>query len=178
MSPVLASSDPISGNLLAELSTFVGREVELEELTDLQARTRLLTLVGPGGVGKSRLAVRLAATLRRNQQDGIWLVDLAHVSRSAHVPQAVAEALDVHEQAGRSWDTILTERLRARHVLLVLDNCDHVLTPTRELVDTLLLACPELSILVTSRQQLGALGERVWRVQPLAMSEAVQLFVD
>ena len=178
MSPVLASSDPISGNLLAELSTFVGREVELEELTDLQARTRLLTLVGPGGVGKSRLAVRLAATLRRNQHDGIWLVDLAHVSCSAHVPQAVAEALDVHEQAGRSWDTILTERLRARHVLLVLDNCDHVLTPTRELVDMLLLACPELSILVTSRQQLAALGERVWRVPPLAMSEAVHLFVE
>jgi predicted ATPase/DNA-binding CsgD family transcriptional regulator len=179
MNPLAVPSASESGNLPAELSSFIGRASELARLVDeLHGRTRLLTLVGPGGVGKTRLALRLGAMVRRDYQDGLWLVELAHVIHSAQVPQTVADALGVGEQAGRSWDETLAERLRTQHLLLILDNCEHVLERSSDLAKVLLQQCPGLRILATSRQPLGAPDERVWHVRPLESGEAVRLFVE
>jgi predicted ATPase/DNA-binding CsgD family transcriptional regulator len=160
------------------LSSFVGREAELAQLVEQHARTRLLTLVGPGGVGKTRLALRLAARVRGYYGDGVWLVDLGHTTGSADVPRTVADAFGMREQAGRSWDEVIAERLRTQDLLLILDNCEYVLARCRDLVEALLPACPGLRILTTSRQPLGASGERVWRARPLEASDAIQLFAE
>lgn len=190
MSLVLAPSDSRSGNLPAELSSFVGRDADLSQLADVQARARLLTLVGPGGVGKTRLARRLAAGLHPSYPDGIWLVDVAPLTEGSIVAQAVADVLGVGEEPGQSYLRTLEYRLRSNQLLLILDNCGHLVASCAELAEALLRACPDVHILATSRQPLAAACEHVWRVQPLSLpaahatqpaevlaSEAVTLFV-
>src|SRR6266849_3960852 len=140
----------VSHNLPAQLSSFVGREREIVEIKRLLATTRLLTLTGSGGVGKTRLALRVAEETLDLYPDGVWLVELAALSDPALVPQSVATALGVRETPGRPFADTLTEYLRAKTPLLILDNCEHLVAACAALADALLRACPKLAILTTS----------------------------
>jgi predicted ATPase/DNA-binding CsgD family transcriptional regulator len=179
------------GNFPAEVSSFVGREAQLSLLLDLRPTTRIMTLVGPGGVGKSRLALRLGSRLRYAFRDGVWVVNLAALADQDTVAQAVADALRIRAEAGQSWYQTVTEGLRRQQLLLILDDCERVIVECAELTAALLRACPGLEVLATSREPLGVEGEVVWRVPCLSLpavgpsdlaevqaSEAVQLFVD
>jgi predicted ATPase len=159
------------------LSSFVGREADVYRLADAQARAPLLTVVGPGGVGKTRLALRLAAGLRESYADGVWFVDVAPLEEPSLLAQSVAEVLGIRERVGQPWLKTLANTLRTRQLLLILDNCDHVAASCAELSEMLLRTCPQLRLVATSRQPLRAANEHVWRVQPLTASEAVSLFV-
>ena len=154
--------------LPAERSSFVGRRRELGELRQLVGQSRLVTLVGPGGVGKTRLALRLAADLRRSFPDGTAFAALETVQDPALVAGQVAAALDVRDVSGSWLLGGLTEVIGARQVLLVLDNCEHLRDACAVLADTLLAACPELRIVATSRQPLDLVGEAVFHVHPLS----------
>jgi predicted ATPase/DNA-binding CsgD family transcriptional regulator len=163
-------------NLPAELSSFIGRESELTLLADRLADARLLTLVGPGGVGKTRLALRLAAQARQAQPDAIWFVELGRLTEASLVPSAVAGAMNAREHARTPLVETLSNLLREQHVLLILDNCEHVLDGCAELAQQLLRTCPHLKIVATSREPLRVTGEVRWPVPSL--SEAVQLFAE
>jgi non-specific serine/threonine protein kinase len=179
-------------NLPIQVTSFVGRERELAEVRQLLTTTHLLTLTGAGGCGKTRLALQVAAGLLDAYPDGVWLVDLAPLNDPALVPQAVALALGIREAPDQPLLTTLAEALRARHLLLLLDNCEHLLDACASLTTTLLQTCGEVRILATSREMLGVRGEAVWRVPSLAFpefeispsleevrqNEAVRLFVD
>jgi predicted ATPase len=165
-------------NLRILLTTFVGRRRELEELRGLAGRTRLLTLTGPGGAGKTRLAKELAIELADALPGGAWLVELAPVSDPRLLIRAVATALDVEEQQSRPLVDSLVERIAGSPMLLVLDNCEHLLRASAELAEAVLGRCPELRIIVTSREPLNIGGEVIWRAPSLAEAEAIALFVD
>lgn len=178
-------------NLPAALTSFVGRGHERAELERLVSSTRLLTLAGPGGVGKTRLALTVAADLVDQFAAGIRLVELAALSDPVVADQSVASAFGLYEQADRSPIDAVTAYLRERQLLLVLDNCEHLVRACADLATRLLRACPDLRILATSRMPLGVPGELVWRVPSLSLPvadgdraegdpdqpEAVQLFV-
>jgi non-specific serine/threonine protein kinase len=167
--------DPRRHNLPAELTSFVGRRKELLELPGVLASSRLLSLTGAGGVGKTRLAVRLACGLVNEFPDGVWLVDLAPLSVPDLVAQAIATAVGVREGPQRSARDALLDTLRDRELLLVLDNCEHLITTCAELVEALLRAAPALRIVATSREALGVSGESVCRVPSLSLPEALAL---
>jgi predicted ATPase len=132
----------VLGNVPREVNAFVGRERELAQMRELLAETRMLTLVGPGGVGKTRLAVRLQAELSNAFSDGAWLVDLSPIVDPTLVPQALADVLGVRQPPEQSWLQELTRVLRARSALLVLDNCEHLVQACAEVAETLLSRCP------------------------------------
>jgi predicted ATPase/DNA-binding winged helix-turn-helix (wHTH) protein len=177
-------------NLPAELSSFIGRRRELEELPLLLAGSRLLTLTGSGGVGKTRLGLRLASDLVDGFPDGVWVVDLGALSGPDLIPATVASALGLREGAHRSARQALLDYLRERRVLLVIDTCEHVIDACAELVEVLLREAPQLRIVATSREALGVPGEIVYRVPSLAVPEdsstfaalidadAVRLFIE
>src|ERR671915_913197 len=154
-------------NLPSEVSSFVGREKELAEVKRLLENTRLLTLTGSGGCGKTRLALAAAGELVQGFGDGVWLVELAPLADPSLVPQAVASTLGVREQPGRPLTEPLSDYLRTRKLLLVLDNCEHLVEACAELAAVLLRSCPELRILATSRESLGIVGEVARPVPPL-----------
>src|SRR4051812_18284426 len=158
-------------NLPSPRSSFVGRERETEEVERELAMTRLLTLTGVGGSGKTRLALEVARGLVEAYQQGVWLVELAPLSEATLVPKAVAEALKVAERPGEPLSDTLSEVLRDRQLLLILDNCEHLLEASVRLVDRLLDSCPRLRILATSREGLGVEGEIRWVVPPLSAPE-------
>jgi non-specific serine/threonine protein kinase len=178
--------------LPAHLTSFVGRQQAIADLETCLAAARLVTLVGPGGVGKTRLALQLAAHLADSYRNGVWFVDLAPVTDPQLVGQAVATVLGVREQPDRSLVATLVAAIQAHRLLLVLDNCEHVVSACAALSDALLRAAPGLHILATGRQPLGIAGETVYRVPPLSLPEhtappmpeqllqydAVRLFVD
>ncbi|HEV2252352.1 MAG TPA: LuxR C-terminal-related transcriptional regulator [Streptosporangiaceae bacterium] len=166
------SGRPRPSNLPAELTSFVGRRSELREVKRLLATTRLLTLTGSGGAGKTRLALRAAAEMARGFPDGAWLVLLASIQDPMLVPQAVFGALGVRDlSAGLSLSS-LTEYLGGKHLLLVLDNCEHLLDGCATLAGTLIRSCPDLHVLATSRQALGVTGEVRMAVPPMSLPEA------
>ena len=154
-------------NLPLELSSFVGREKELAEVERLLEHNRLLTLTGSGGCGKTRLALAAATDLVEGFEDGVWLVELAPLADPSLVPQVVASNLGVSEQSGRSLTETLSNHLGSRRVLLVLDNCEHLIEACATLADALLRFCPELRVLATSREALGINGEVAWPVPSL-----------
>jgi predicted ATPase/DNA-binding CsgD family transcriptional regulator len=141
----------------------------MAEVKRLLKNTRLLTLTGPGGCGKTRLALRVANDLVEEFEDEVWLVELASLSDPALVPQAVASVLGVREQPSRPLTEILLDHLKPKELLLVLDNCEHLVASCAALADTLLRSCPKLIILATSREILGVSGEVCWPVPPLSL---------
>lgn len=154
------------------LSSFVGRRHDVAEVRRLLSTSRLVTLTGPGGVGKTRLALEVANAVRRSFPDGIVLVELDQVSDPALVANAVAVAVGLREQSGRAPLEMLTDYLASRRLLLVLDNSEHVVEVIAGLAAALLHACPELRILATSREWLSIAGEVVFKVAPLGLPEA------
>ncbi len=181
-----------SNNLPIQVTSFIGRDREIAEIKQALPHTRLLTLTGSGGCGKTRLALQVAAGLVDSSADGVWVVELASLSDSTLVPKAVASALGIREQPGILLNETLRRYLQTKALLLVLDNCEHLLSACAQLTDALLRACPNLSILVTSRERLGIAGELTYSVpglsQPdprglptiesLRQFEAVHLFVE
>jgi predicted ATPase/DNA-binding SARP family transcriptional activator len=179
-------------NLPLVRTSFVGRERETREVRRLLAMTGLLTLTGAGGSGKTRLALKVVRDLVGAYPDGVWLVELAPLSDPALVSQAVAQALAVREVPGRSLEDTLTDHLRTKNLLLVVDNCEHLVDPVAHLAEALLRSCPRLRILATSRELLGVRSEATWMVPPLSLpdvegvpsievvasTEAARLFVD
>jgi predicted ATPase/DNA-binding SARP family transcriptional activator/DNA-binding CsgD family transcriptional regulator len=161
-----------SHNLPAQRTSFVGREREMLEVKRALAMTRLLTLSGAGGSGKTRLALEVGRDLVGAYPDGVWMVELSPLTEGALVPQAVAKAVKVAEQPGRSLTESLVEALRQKKMLLVLDNCEHLIESAARLADTLLASCPHLRVFATSRETLDVEGELVWRVDPLSVPDA------
>ncbi|HET7419173.1 MAG TPA: LuxR C-terminal-related transcriptional regulator [Candidatus Dormibacteraeota bacterium] len=158
-------------NVPAELTSFVGRRSELAEVKKRLGVSRLVTLSGPGGVGKTRLAVRAAAEMARAFPDGVWVIELARIQDPLLVPQAVFDALGVNDLS-TGWSlTNLADYLEPRHLLLILDNCEHLLDSCAVLAQALLEACPAIRILTTSRQPLGISGEARMLVPPLTLPE-------
>lgn len=181
-----------AGNLPAEPTSFVGRRRLLAEVKGAFAGTRLLTLVGPGGVGKTRLALRAAADLQRTVRDGVWLVELAGLDDPHLVAKAVMSAVGLVDQSGQWPTSVLVAHLTCRETVLVFDNCEHLLDPIAVLADVILKEAPGVRLLATSRQPLGTSGERVVQVPSLTLvdgadgeaaqgsahSEAVALLVE
>ncbi|GAA1793257.1 LuxR family transcriptional regulator [Pseudarthrobacter sulfonivorans] len=187
----MGSHGDLPGNLPAETTSFVGRRRELSEARNRFLNARLVSLVGPGGVGKTRLSLRLGTQLRRNFPDGVWLVELAEVPEPALLAGAVLTALDLREQGAVDPAAALARHVKGRQLLLVFDNCEHLTRPVAQLTSELLKAGPDLRILATSREPLGLVEEHVVPVPPLelpdpyetdlarlGLNEAVQLFVE
>jgi len=160
-----------ANNLPVPLTSFIGRERELAEAQRLLASARLLTLTGPGGTGKTRLALQAAADALDQFPDGAWLVELAPLADPALVAGAAATTWDLREQPGRTPLDALLDYLRARHLLLILDNCEHLIEACADLAADLLRACPRLTILASSREPLGVPGETTYRVPSLAVPD-------
>src|SRR5215469_13023156 len=170
----MAPEPRVTGNLPAELTSFVGRRHELAEVKRLLADSRLVTLTGIGGVGKTRLALRAAAGLRRAFRDGVWLVRLDQLGDEALVAKAVAGVLGLQDRAGDSPAASLAEYLAGRQLLLVLDNCEHLVDAVAKLAGQLLRAAGGLRVLATSRESLTIDGESVLAVPPLPVPEEGQ----
>jgi predicted ATPase/DNA-binding NarL/FixJ family response regulator len=181
------------GNLPAEPNSFVGRDRDLGDLRLLVSSVRALTLCGPGGIGKTRLAMRLGWQLADEFPDGVWLVELAATGDPALAAGQVATALGIAEEPGRPAAATLADALRGRELLLILDTCEHIVDAIADLVRDLIASCPQLRVVATSREPLRVRGETVWRVQPLSLpapawpaagptlgdaDEAVRLFAD
>lgn len=173
--PPLRSLGALPTNLQVQLTSFVGREREMEAVKKALVTVRLLTLTGSGGVGKSRLAVQLAADLLDEHPDGVWLVEFAGLSDPGLVPWVVASTLRVREEPGRPLPATLGDFLSTKHLLLILDNCEHVIEASAQLAADLLGACPHLTILATSREALGVPGEITWRVPSLSAPDPARL---
>ncbi len=179
-------------NLPAELTSFVGREPQLAELRRLLHRSRLITLTGPGGAGKTKLAVRLASESLEKYPDGVWLLDLAPIGEAALLEQTLAAVCGVKEERQRALREVIAAVFAPSRALIVFDGCDHLVDACADLTQHLLRSCPKLNILVTSRELLGVQGEVVWRTPSLTLprpqdaghpellleSEAIRLFVD
>jgi AAA domain len=184
--------DDFKSNLPQQLTPFIGRQKEITEIRETMRSTRLVTLTGPGGIGKTRLALQVAADSLRDYEDGVWFVEFASLSDAGLVPHTVASALGVPESKARSIVAAVLEFLQHRRLLLVLDNCEHLITACAQLTDTLLRHSPTLRVLATSRESLAIAGETIVRVPPLgvpdlqrhsdleslAEHESVELFMD
>ena len=182
----------IQAHLPEEPNSFIGRERELDELRRLLSSTRALTLCGPGGIGKTRLALRLLAVVAAEFPDGAWFVELADLLLPDLVISRIAAVLGVSEEPGRSLLETLADVLRRRRLVLALDNCEHLVGACAEVARQLLASSPGLKLVITSREPLRVAAETVWRVPPLsAMSvtmsigaeardhdEAIRLFAD
>ena len=190
--PPLKTLDSRPNNLPVQVTSFVGREREMKEIKNLLAHTHLLTLLGTGGAGKSRLSLQIAADLIDDFDHGVWFVELAPLTNPALVPQAVAIALGVSEESKQPLIDTLSNHLRDKSVLIILDNCEHLIDASARLADTLIRAAPRLKILTSSREALRIVGEATYRVPSLsipdskplpplaslAQFEAVRLFIE
>jgi predicted ATPase/DNA-binding CsgD family transcriptional regulator len=184
--------DEIQANLPEEPNSFIGRERELGELRQTLRHTRALTLWGPGGIGKTRLALRLLATAAGEFPEGVWFVELADLRQPDLVASRVAAVIGVSEEAGRPLAETLADALRPRRMLLALDNCEHLIEACAQLSQRLLASSPGLRLLATSREPLRVAAETIWRVPPLSVApesanpaakyasryEAIRLFAD
>jgi len=185
--------DPAPGTIATRhLTTFVGRRKELAEIEERLKESRLLMLAGPGGCGKTRLALEVASRIRNRFPDGAWTVELASVAEPDLVPHAIAAALGVQDQPGQPLMSLISKFLRSKDALIVLDNCEHLLEPAAEMSETILRNCPQIRILATSREPMNLAGEVTWRVPGMALpdlrmakrdqrikdSDAVALFID
>ena len=181
--PPLATQDPASGNLRAPTTSLIGREKELGEVAAALKAHQVVTLTGVGGVGKTRMALEVAARSADDFLDGVWVFELAAVADPAAVPDAVAAVLGITQQPGKSVAESVAAALEGRVRLLVFDNCEHVLDSAADLIQAILAASVTVTILATSREGLGMAEEQLWRVPSLDVnsgteSAAVNLFVD
>ncbi len=181
--PVLRSVDPFAGNLPQQLSSLVGREEMVADVADLTRSNRLVTLIGVGGVGKTRLALEVGAEVAGEFVDGVWLVELASIGDPASVPAAIATVLGITPQRGAALIDTVADALRGRRLLLVVDNCEHVLAATGSAVATILGRSGTVTVVATSREVLAVGGETPVAVVPLTLeggpiSDAVTLFVE
>ncbi len=177
--PLRSANDVANAHLPVQLTSFVGRAAQIGDVGQLLKENRLVTLTGAGGVGKTRLAVQAAADVAAEFRGGVWFVDLAPVTNPLVAPVVLARTLGLADQPGRSTMDLVTRFVRDRKMLLVLDNCEHLLDASAELVVALLDAGPGVTILATSREPIGIAGELTWRVPSLSVDgEAVALFVD
>ncbi len=158
-------------NIPIQMTSFVGRDREVADIKNALAKTRLVTLTGPGGCGKTRLALHVAGELVDAYQGGVWIVELASLSDPGLVLQTVAFTVGVREEPGRSPFDALADHLEPRHLLIVLDNCEHLLPATAELADRLLRVCPDVRILTTSREELRVGGELTYPVPSLPVPD-------
>ncbi len=177
--PLRVRTAVASQNLPAQLTSFVGRQTQMVELQQIVTDNRLVTLTGAGGAGKTRLAVESAARVAADFSDGVWYVDLAPITIPEVAPVTVARTLGLPDQPGRSTMDLLIRFFSEKQILLLLDNCEHLLDACGAMAVELLAACPRLTILATSREPLGLPGELSWRVPSLSLvDEAVDLFTD
>lgn len=202
--PALRTLDALPNNLPAQLTSFIGREHEIEEVKRLLNSARLVTLLGPGGAGKTRLALQVAAETLDAYAQGAWLVDLAATAEGSVIPQTIASILGLRgsapeavgpigtdlETPGRGLIDQVLEQLRTGRALVILDNCEHLVEECAELADLIVQSCPQITVLVTSREPLRMAGEARWRVPPLTTPagredierlseyESTRLFVD
>jgi predicted ATPase/DNA-binding CsgD family transcriptional regulator len=175
--PARRSPGALATTLPTQLTSFVGRSEELAAIERLVGRQRLVTLTGSGGCGKTRLAVQVAGTVADDWPDGVWWIDLGPVTAPERVAELAAATLHVMVDPAGGPLRALTQRLRDRRLLVCVDNCEHLLDASAELIDTLLRSCPRVAVLATSRAPLGVAGETVWRVPSMVEREAVSLFV-
>ncbi len=188
--PPLQSLRETPNNLPVQLTTFIGREKEVEQIKKRLEKNRLVTLTGSGGIGKTRLSIQVASELLDDYPNGVWLVELAPITDPALVTRTVCAALDVTPQGNTSALNVLTEYLKSKKILLVVDNCEHLIDSCAQLCDSLLHACPDLRMIASSREALGIDGENAYRVPSLSLpgpndglhaiqeSEAVKLFTE
>jgi predicted ATPase/class 3 adenylate cyclase/DNA-binding CsgD family transcriptional regulator len=177
--PPLRLPAAVSERLPFQLTSFVGRKAQIAELSRIVAENRLVTLTGSGGAGKTRLAVEVAGQIAAEFRDGAQYVDLAPITEPHLVPATTARTLGLTDVPGRSATDTLLRFIIDRQMLLVLDNCEHVLDATAALVVGMLGACPGVTLLATSREPIGMTGEVIWRVSSLSITdEAVELFTD
>src|SRR6516162_9909080 len=177
--PLRTASTVASHNLPVQLTSFVGRGAQMTDLEKLLVDNRLVTLTGAGGAGKTRLGVEIAARIAAEFRDGVRYVDLAPITDPGLVPVTVARALGLPDQPGRSTMDTMLRFVRDRQMLMVLDNCEHLLDATAELIVALVGGAPGLTLLATSREPIGVTGEATWRVPSLSLAdEAIELFTD
>jgi predicted ATPase/DNA-binding SARP family transcriptional activator len=189
---------PRTDNLPNYLTSFIGRRQELDDLKGVlsfqgvsESAPRLLTLTGPGGCGKTRLAIQVGSTLAGAFADGVWIVDVATLNDPSLIPHVVASVLSIQEQPGRDLSDTIIHHLRSKQLLLILDSCECWVAACAGIAESLLRACPHLRILATSREKLSIAGEQVWPISPLSLpdfsspslvsasqSDAIQLFVE
>ena len=168
---LLKSPDSFPNNLPGQLTSFIGREREIAEVVRLISASRLLTLTGSGGCGKTRLSLQVGANLLKEYSDGVWLVELETLSDPLLIPRALASALGVSEKPGYPLIDTLTDYLQSKQILIVMDNCEHLIEACVTLVASLLKSCPNLRILATSREVLGITGETAYRVPSLSLPD-------
>jgi predicted ATPase len=176
--PPLRTVDASPGNLRPAVTGLVGRDGEVAEIVEAVHSRRLVTLTGVGGVGKTRLAMAVAAQLAPEFPDGVWVFELAAVTDPAAVPDAVATVLGITQQAGKSVTESVVSALEGRNRLLVFDNCEHILDAAADLIEAILTQSSTVSILTTSREGLGVVDEQLWPVRGLDVDAAVHLFTE
>jgi len=190
--PPLKTPGRVYNNLPLSLTSFVGRDREISELERLLSQSRLLTISGPGGAGKTRLAIQMAQKIQASFPDGVWFINFASLTDASHLSQFVMNLLGVREEEGFSPDRTLMDALRGKAILLILDNCEHLMPDVSALAEFILQGAPMVQLLTTSREKLDASGEVVWRIpslsspgnletpslEDLIQYEAVKLFQD
>jgi predicted ATPase/class 3 adenylate cyclase len=190
--PTLRTLDSLPNNLPQQTTRFVGRDRELSELRDMLSNSRLVTIAGSGGAGKTRVSLQLSADLVDRFPHGVWLVELASVDEPSRLPSVIGEVLGVAEQPGTPIEKTLRIHLREKELLVVLDNCEHLIDAAASFVDGLLRSCAKIRVLASSREPLNVAGEQIYRLPPLRTPdhpksetaesleqyEAVELFVD
>ena len=189
--PPLNTIPTATNNLPQQLTSFIGRERELREAKEKLLSARLLTLIGPGGTGKTRLSLQLGIEMLPNFTDGVWFIELAPLADPALILQTIASVLGVRAQAGMPLENVVNDYLRAKILLLILDNCEHLVEASAALADEFLRNAPNIKIIASSREALGVGGENVYRVPSLSLPnqanvtreavmgfESVQLFVE
>jgi predicted ATPase len=190
--PPLKSLEIMPNNLPLQLTSFIGREREIGEIKRLLGSARLITLTGAGGIGKTRLAIEVARQVGDSYPDGLWLVDFAALPEPSLILQAISSVLGVRDEPNHSVIQTLTDFLKPKNLLLLFDNCEHLISAGSQVADTLLQACPHLHLLATSRESLGIAGEHLYSVPPLTLpqmdielsveglqeSEAIRVFLD
>ncbi|HAY33228.1 MAG TPA: tetratricopeptide repeat protein [Ignavibacteria bacterium] len=190
--PPVKTIDARPNNIPVQLTSFIGREKEMKEIKDLLAGTRLLTLVGPGGTGKTRLSLQTGADLIDNFENGVWFVEIASLQDPQLLPQTIAQTLGLKEQSGKKTEDAIADFLKDKKILIIIDNCEHLIDASANIALMMLRKSPGLKIIATSREALHCEGEQTYKVQSLShhkpggsitpeilsQYEAVRLFIE